>query len=118
MFNYQPLMRTASRLIKQYGAQWTYKETVSTYNPASNTLQSTANRDIDVFGVRLNYRLSDVDTEIVHRGDISVLVAAGLLSKPKIEGTMTNQSTDWSIVHIAPLSPSDVVLYYMMQLRR
>lgn len=109
---------TAKRLIKENGQSLTIyrEETQGGVDPGTlEPTPGTPRVEIPGDGVKLNYKLREVDNENILRGDCKLLWNG---SRPERDMLVDIDGETWSIVDVDPLQPAGVEVMFTLQLRR
>lgn len=119
-FNYDKMADTAQRLLTRFGATWVLtKVNKGDYNPSNNTRLSDTTTDYNVKGVRREYRDSQIDGEVIKRGDILLIMEAKALSdSPTPFDKVSFNGQRWSIIKVKEINPANKAIIYQLQLRK
>lgn len=120
MPNYTALAQTAKRLIGSNGRDVVLvRFGAGSYDPTTNTFSGAADTTDTIKGVRLKYTNSQIDNEVIKRGDIKMFVeAVNLATPPTVDDKIQIDSEIWDIKDVIPLQPADVAVFYELQLRQ
>lgn len=91
------------------------RETSSSFNPVTG-VDTTASSTYTGYGAGFDYKRSEIDDEVIQRGDVRLLLEA-TTTTPLIGDTVTYNSTVYRVMNIDELSPGGTVLRYEIQLR-
>lgn len=115
---YLRFQATAKRLIKENGQPLVIyrEETQAGTDPATlEPIPGTPRVEIPGDGVKLNYKLREIDGDNILKSDCKLLWNG---SKPERDMLVDIDGETWSIVDIDPIQPAGVEVMFTLQLRR
>ena len=114
---YTGLKNVASSLLQDKGQQITFSREVSSgFNPVTG-VNTTSTTTFTGYGASFDYNKSEIDGEIVRRGDIRFVMEA-TSTEPEQGDTATIDSKVYRVMNVKPTSPAGTVVIYEAQLRR
>ena len=114
---YQNLAATASRLLANKGQSVTFsRETSTGFDPALG-VDTTTTSSYSGNGGAFDYNSSEIDGEIIQRGDIRLVLEA-VDTAPLIGDTCDIDSLAYRVMNVKPTSPAGVPVIYELQLRQ
>jgi len=118
-FNYSGLAAAALRLIDKFGRNVTLRSvTAGSYDTATMTKTGASDADKVVKMAIVEYKQSQIDGEVVQRGDeLGLLAASAVTAKPVVNDIVID-SVQYKIINIETIKPGDTALLYKLQLRR
>jgi len=114
---YTSLKSVASGLLQDKGQLVTFSREVSSgFDPilGANTTSTTT---FTGYGAAFDYNKTEIDSEIVKRGDIRFVMEA-IDTEPVPGDTATIDSKVYRVMNVKPTSPAGTVVIYEAQLRK
>ena len=119
MGEYDGSAAMALRLIQKKGRTVTLRTKSGTYNPDTDDFSSQTEDDASVKAVFTNYSNSQIDGELVRRGDKRLLMAAlGLESSPSGRDQVIDGDDTYKIISFETIQPGDTPILYKVQVRK
>jgi len=119
--NYNRFQKMATRLLTKYDAR--NPKIALTIRQAGSVSDTTglfvagATTSHTITGVTINYTDSQIDGEMIKRGDIKCVCTS--LVKPRIGDYVTMDGLDWTVVEpIIEYNPGGTVICYEFNMRR
>ena len=118
-FDYNKIQDTALNLIEKFGADATVKKaSIAAGANAWNAPQQVASDKVGK-AVRTEYSLYNINGTTIKAGDVKLLLAAKDLTVMPAQGdTVVFAGTEYKVMNIDPIAPAEVILVYVVQLRR
>lgn len=114
---YSDLAATAKQLLTDKGQVLTFSRITGTYDPEAGEETGASTTTYTGNGASFNYNKSEVDGNIIQRGDIRLLLEA-TATEPVNEDTVVIDSIIYTVKNVSPTSPAGTVVMYELQLRR
>ena len=115
--SYLPQQAAADRLIAKFGAACTLSTQAQTGFDGLGQPISIPAVSITGYGVKLNYKTSEIDGSVVQMGDAKFLLSTR--SRPLIDMRVTLAGETWRVVNVGALAPDSTdVVFYALQLRK
>jgi len=120
VLNYTALALTAKNLIANFGSDVTFLLVENGgYYASTNSFLDSSEVETTLKGVKLNYNLSQVDGEIIKKGDLRLIIeAVSLETNPTVDDKIKFGDDVWEIKSVKILKPANIVLLYDLQLRQ
>lgn len=117
---YSGLAQVSLNLIADKGRNVTHvKQGTNVYSPSAGTFTEGTATETTIKAVFTNFKLSDIDGELIRKDDKMLLVAASSISfEPTTEDKIKEGSTEWAVVAVNVVKPADTALLYKLQVRR
>jgi hypothetical protein len=116
---YAGLRSTASALLQDKGMAMTlHKRTPAAYDPAT---ASTMVDEVDhaCTGAQFDFPALLIDGTMIQRGDKKVVLSAqGLTVVPDVGDAMTAGTTRRNVISVKAIAPADIVVAYVLQVRK
>ena len=117
-YNYKKIANSALKLIKKFGAPLTIeRQEEGDYDPATggNTITTISYGGT---GVRVNYKMREIDGTLVQSGDFKLLVEAKeLLTVPETLDSVIFDGNEYSVVDVGTIAPAQTPVVYILQVR-
>jgi len=114
-YNYAPLEKTAERLIKKFGAEYTFTRTTKgAYDPATGTTSDTTST-FTKSGVLFDYSDSDIGDQTILAGDRRLLAEAHTY---EVGDTLVVDGSTFRVVSISNNQPAGTLLSADLQIRK
>ena len=118
MFDYLAMQSTATSMLVKFGVAATFSRTSgSTFNPGAGGYTGGSSVTVTGKAVRTDYRLSEIDGEVIQRGDFKLLFGAAA-GAPEIGDAVAFNGVTYRCMGVDPASPADVVVMYVVRCRR
>ncbi len=118
MFNYAGMEATATALINHFGADTTITRTGgATFNPGTGSYTGGSVTTLTGKGVRMRFDNSEIDGEIVKRGDFRLLFGAAS-GAPEVDDNVEFSSNDYRAMQVKATSPAGTAVMYDIHCRR
>ena len=112
------MRHTATALINRFGAAATITRTDgATFDPATGGYTGGTTTTITGNGARMRFERSEIDGEIIQRGDFRLLFGAGT-GEPQIDDVVTFDGQIYRIMAVLSTSPSGIAVMYDLHCRR
>ena len=109
---------TAEALINHFGAVTTIARTAgATFNPSTGGYTGGSVETLTGKGVRMQFDNSELDGEIVKRGDFRLLFGASP-GAPQVDDTVTFSGNDYRVMQVLTTSPAGTAVMYDIHCRR
>lgn len=116
-FDYGSIQSIATAQIADKGQDVIIKRLTSgTFDPATGAISGASTASQAIKAVVVDYKDYQIDGDAIRRGDKQLLIDADSL--PDMKDAIELDSLDYQIVSISPVSPSNVVMLYKVQVRR
>lgn len=117
--NYVSLQDLSKKLITDNGGDVVLiKRTANTYNPSTNSI-TVSESNISCKAIKFNYRSKDIDNETIQKDDIKLLLDSSNISeKITLDDLIEISNEKWNIIKIREIQPSDLTIYYELQIRK
>ena len=87
------------------------------YDPSTGEATVTTSTQT-AYGIRTSWEKRDIDGTLIKSGDLKIILAAsGLTTAPQVDDTITFDGTAYTIKGVYPVSPADVVIVYVLNVR-
>lgn len=119
-FNYAGLAKSALSNIDKFGRNVTYRTvTKGTYNTATGTKTGGSNTDQTVKAVITAVKKSQIDGEVIQRGDKVALIAASALNVvPNTGDIIIDGTSKLKVVEVMDVEPGDTAILYKVVVRK
>lgn len=119
MTEYTRSIATALRLITKKGQSVTITyRSGGSYNPATGGLTVTETT-ATAYGVVSQFSASDIDGELIRKGDLLLVVAASGITKPGADDDVTlADATKYTIKNVIDVAPANESVIYKLQIRK
>jgi len=114
---YENLQKVATKLLTSKGAKITFTRQVETgFTPATGA-KTYSSFSYTGYGAKFGYQLSEIDGEIVKRGDARLLLEKTTVA-PKIGDSAKLGTVNYRIMDIETTEPAGEVVMYTCRLRK
>ncbi len=115
--NYTAIAKSAKVAIKDAGREVVFYTPASTggYSDTGEPLADVARAESIGVGVKLGYRIAEIDGQAIQAGDARVLYSG---VTPLVGMNVDLDGQTWQVVQSNPLNPAGIVLLYTVQIRR
>lgn len=114
---YSNLQKTASRLLKSKGQLLTFTRTVEvSFNPVTG-VKTTGDFTFTAYGAVFDYKVNEIDGELIQRGDIRLIVEK-TNNSPLIGDIVKIDKVAQRVMNVTETSPAGTVVKYDVQMRR
>jgi hypothetical protein len=120
MMDYSALREQAENAIREVGQVMTLRVTTGGAVDHTGSSRSETLSDYQAQGVKRFYQEREIDNDLVLRGDLQVILAAGAAlpePRPKRDQLIIGSQT-WDIEDCQPLAPGAETVLYKLQARR
>jgi len=115
---YGNLAAVATRLLDTYGQTVTFsRQTGGTFDPVLGAYSGQSATAYSGSGAAFDYNKSEIDGEIVQRGDIRLMLEA-VDTRPIIGDTCTVNGAAYRVMTVMESSPAGTTTHYELQLRK
>jgi deoxyxylulose-5-phosphate synthase len=117
---YTGLAAISLRMIDEKGRNVTHvKQGTNVYSPSAGTFTAGTETETTVKAVFTDFKLSDIDGELIRKDDKMLLIAASSLSEePTTADKIKESGIEWTVVAVNIVKPADTALLYKLQVRR
>ncbi|MEQ1976645.1 hypothetical protein [Xenorhabdus sp. SGI240] len=112
---YPRMQKTAERLLKKYGAEFTVKRKGKYWVDDEGREHSEPEKQFNAIGVKVRYNPNEIDGSLVLSTDIKVVFSPDTQID---KGDLVLVDEVWlRVIEPNPIKPADIVLCYQSQLR-
>ena len=112
------MVATATALINHFGATTIITRTTgATFNPGTGGYTGGSVTTLTGKGVRMKFDNSEIDGEIVKRGDFRLLFGAAL-GAPEVDDNVEFSGNDYRVMQVLATSPAGTAVMYDIHCRR
>lgn len=114
--NYQAIANTADKLISKYGSEITCSRSSETrYDTFLSAQVSDDVTDYIVKGLVDSYSVSEVDNNLIQRGDVRLYLSPITEVEPLVSDTFIWDEKTYDIISVIKLRPASTTLIYECQ---